>query len=280
MCILLGNSTKKWPFWDGSVLSDPKSKIVGDLQLGQRKCSLWITWYTHMYTYIYIHYVCIYILSPRIPNLKESPSHHNYIPEVRYLHDFNKAGLTGVTQNGPLFCEPKKKHVRQDFHLCIHLFRTVRHRKKKLEIWPSKIKICESEGVFCFQKKLLWMPRSHFLPETFCEIQKSEPLLHHRLEFFGRNSIRKFLQNFPAKFFVRWRLSRFQLSLCNGFFFGIYDARLAHRLMMQTGQICSQSSWISAKLAPGILFVGHLTLLWAGGHGKLDSKLHPMTCIF
>ena len=128
--------------------------------------------------------------------------------------------------------------------------------------------------------KNMWKWRCFLLPEkNFLDFgcQEATFFLKHFVRFKSRslyfitnwncleeNSSRKLLQYFPAKCFGRWRLSRFQLSQCNGCFFGISDAQLAHRLMMQTGQICSQSSWISAKLAPG-----HLTLLWRGSW-KLD----------
>lgn len=71
------------------------------------------------------------------------------------------------------------------------------------------------------RKKLLrlWMSRSHFLPETFCEIQKSEPLLHHELGFFWKKlPCASSFKTFQPNFFGRWRLSRFQLSQFNGFF--------------------------------------------------------------
>lgn len=79
-------------------------------------------------------------------------------------------------------------------------------RKKKLKKIDHQ-KYAKSEGVFCFQKKLLrlWMSRSHFFLKHFVRFKSRSLYFITNWEFFGRKSMRKFLQNFPAKFLLRWR---------------------------------------------------------------------------
>ena len=138
------------------------------------------------------------------------------------------------------------------------------------------------KGVFCFEKKKLlrlWMSRSHFLPETICEIQKSEPLLHHKLEFFGRKLHAQIPSKLSSQNFWRWRRLKVPIVPMQRIFF--WNFRCSTRSSVDDAK---RTDLLSVQL--NLRKVGTWNLLrWAldtfvAGVMEARLKLHPMTCIF